>query len=123
MVVGRGGGGNGTAMALVPAVKAARVGDLQGQTRRHIQHLPPKQVRGAGDLGTRLPVADVPARRTRAADHQVTALAFLAQHIAQEVAPEVTGLDRHASAAKAYIGARDFNAEMLPQRAGLDIRV
>lgn len=120
MAVGRGGGVMGTAMAPVPAVKAPRVGELQGETRRQVQNLPPRH---GGGAGTRLAVADVPARWTRAANHQVTALAFLAQHIAQEVAPEVAGFDRHASAARAYMGARDFNAEMLPQGAGLDIRI
>jgi len=123
MTVGRGGGVKGTAMALVPAVKPARVGELQGETRRHVQNVPLRHGGGDDGAGTRRAVTDEPPRWTRAANHQVTALAFLAQHIAQEVAPEVAGFDRHASAARAYMGARDFNAEMLPQGAGLDIRV
>ncbi|MCZ6448582.1 MAG: hypothetical protein O6831_10120 [Alphaproteobacteria bacterium] len=124
MAVGRGGGVDGTTMALAPAGKAARVGEVQAEHRRHILNVPLRNGRPTGGVDTRLPVViEVPARRTRAEPHQGTVLAFLAQHIAQEVAPEVAGLDRHASAARAYMGARDFNAEMLPQGAGLDIRI
>ncbi len=51
------------------------------------------------------------------------ALSFLAQHIAQEVNPEPASFDRHVTASSAYMASRDFNAEMLPQGSGLDIRI
>ena len=123
MTVGRGGSVAGGAMALAPARETARVGELHAETRRQIQNLPPKDRRSTDSIDTHLPVLDAPARRPRMAPNHGTVLAFLTQHIAQEVAPDGAGLDRHASAAVAYIGARDFNAEMLPQGAGLDIRI
>lgn len=123
MTVGRGGSIAGGAAALAPANDTARIGELQAETRRQIQNLPVKDRRGAGNIDAHLPVLDAPARRPRIAPHQGTVLAFLAQHIAQEVVPEVAGPARHNSAAEAYIGARDFNAEMLPQGTGFDIRI
>jgi hypothetical protein len=127
MTVGRSGGIAGGAMALAQANETARISELQAENRRHIQNLPAKDRRGAatiaGNIDAHLPVLDVSARRPRIAPHQGTVLAFLAQQIAQEVVPEVAGLDRHTSAAEAYIGARDFNAEMLPQGAGFNISI
>ena len=123
MTVGRGGSIAGGTMALAPTNDTARVGELQAETRRQIQNLALKDRRGADNVDAHLPVLDVPAVRPRIAPHQGTGLAFLAQHIAQEVAPDMAGLDRHTSAAEAYIGARDFNTEILPQGAGFDIRI
>jgi hypothetical protein len=113
----------GGAIALAPANETARISELQAETRRQIQNLSPKDRRSTDSIDTQLPVLDVPARRPRIAPHNGTVLAFLAQHIAQVVAPEMAGPDRHAFAAEAYIGARDFNAEILPQGAGFNIQV
>ena len=123
MTVGRGGGIAGGAMALAPATETARISELQAETRRQVQNFPPRHQHGADSVDAHLPVLHVPAQRPRVVAHQGTVLAFLTQHIAQEITPEVTGPDRHASAALAYMDARDFNAEMLPQGAGFDIRI
>ena len=123
MTVGRGSGANATAVMLAPVQMAAHVGDVEGESRRHVQNTPAEIGRRPRGVERHLQVIDGPAPRIRAEPSQGTVLTFLVQHIAQEVTPEAAGFDRHAKAAQAYIGARDFNAEMLPQGAGLDLTI
>lgn len=123
MAVGRGGYPSSPGAAFTPAAETARIGEAQADNRRHVRNLPVDKERA-----TRVPSGGelVPQGQFTAPRSEPRApvmLSFLAQHIAQEVNPEVAGPDRYSSAADAYIGARDFNAEMLPDGAGLDIRI
>ena len=49
--------------------------------------------------------------------------AYLAQHIAQEVAPEEPGFERFQSGALAYLARRDSTVEFMSANGRLDIRV
>lgn len=122
MAVGRSGFSPHAAQPLRPAAETQRISAVQAENRRHVRDLlVDRENPGATAAGAELvPQADVAAFDQPRGGMM---LSFLAQHIAQEVSPEVAGPDRYGSASNAYIGARDFNAQMLPDGAGLDIRV
>ncbi len=134
MTIGRGGGFTGTAVALSSAQEAgragialtqeaARIGEARAENRRQTYNFAAKEARLSLPIDDHLPAHQVPMHRARMAPNQGMALPFLAQHIAQEIMPDTAGVDSHASAAQAYIGARDFNAEILPQGSGFNILV
>jgi len=123
MALGRSGLYRSPAVPFAPAQETTRIGSVQADDRRHVGNLllDRSRERAAAPGGERAPLSEVPRPRAEARGRVV--LSFLAQHIAQEVSPEIAGPDRYGSAAQAYIGARDFNAEMLHDGAGLDIRI
>jgi len=123
MAVGRSGFSTQPPAPLRPAAETQRISAVQAENRRHIRDLlGDRETAGAAAIGTDLVAqADAPASFNPPRGGMM--LSFLAQHIAQEVVPEIAGPDRHGSASIAYIGARDFNADLLPQGAGLDIRI
>lgn len=47
--------------------------------------------------------------------------AYMAQHIAQEVAPDAPGFDRYQAGAQAYVIRRDSTVEILTSAGRLDI--
>lgn len=124
MAVGRSGAPAGPAALLFThAAETARIGDAQAENRRHVHSPLVDRQRGTDAATGGALIPQVEAERPRTEARGRVMLSFLAQHIAQEVSPETAGADRYGSASEAYIGARDFNAQMLPDGAGLDIRI
>lgn len=126
MAVGRGGfiaGSSRGTVPLTPTQETARIEALRADTRRH---LPDSAAEAAANARTpaKLPiVADGTAASPSFYPRGGATLAFLAQHIAQEVEPEDAGPTRHASAAYAYVWTRDITTEVLPHGTGFDIQI
>lgn len=124
MAVGRSGFPNQSAAPLRPAQEAARIGAVQAENRRHVRDLLVDGDPAANQpFGTEIVAQAEPGATFGAPRGGGMVLSFLAQHIAQELSPETASPDRFGSASNAYIGARDFNAEILPEGSGLDIRI
>jgi hypothetical protein len=123
MAVGRSGFSTPSAQPFRPAAETQRISAVQAEDRRHVRDLlVDRETTNAPAFGTEL-VSQADIATSFNPPRGDMMLSFLAQHIAQEVSPEIAGPDRHGSATNAYIGARDFNIEMLPEGAGVDIRI
>ncbi len=123
MAVGRSGFSTPSAQPFRPAAETQRISAVQAENRRHVRDLlVDRENANAPAFGTDLvPQTDASASFNQPRGGMM--LSFLAQHIAQEVSPEIAGPERYGSATNAYMGARDFNAEMLPDGTGLDILI